>query len=282
VGASGLVGSALLRTMPDAIGTYYTRPVPGLRRLDARDADALRRLADERGATALFFPAAQANVEWCETHPSEAEDANIAPLRSATAVARERGMTLVAYSSDYVFDGVAGPYAEDDPVSPISVYGRIKRAVERLALDAGAIVIRTTGVFGSEPLGPRNFVLRLVASLARGESVRVPNDQWSTPTYADDVARASAVLVGAAAAGLWHVAGPDLVSREELARRAARVFGVPTTGILAVPTASLGQRAARPLRGGLRTEKLRAFTGFAPRSLDAALANLRSVVAAAR
>lgn len=276
VGASGLVGSALLRALPDATGTYRTRPLPGLVPLDARDADALRRLADAHGATTVFFPAAQPNVEWCETHPAEAEEANLAPLRAALDVARERGLALVAYSSDYVFDGARGPYAEDDARSPISVYGRIKARLEDEAIAAGALVVRTTGVFGREPAEPRNFVLRLVASLARGERVSVPDDQWSTPTYVDDLAAASRMLAQTRPRGLWHVAGADLVSRVELARRAARAFGVPEAGIVPVPSGALGQRAARPLRGGLRIDKARRV-GFTPRGLDDAFAHLRSM-----
>lgn len=258
------------------MGTYRTRALPGLVPLDARDGDALRRLIDARGATAVFFPAAQPNVEWCEDHPLDAEEANLVPLRAALAVARERGNLLVAFSSDYVFDGARGPYAEDDARSPISVYGRIKARLEDEAMAAGALVIRTTGVFGHEPSDPRNFVLRLVASLARGERVNVPDDQWSTPTYAEDLAAGSRMLADARATGLWHVAGGDLVSRVELARRAARAFGLPEAGIAPVPTSALGQRAARPLRGGLRIDRARR-AGYAPRGLADALAHLRSM-----
>ena len=262
----------------DAVGTYRSRSVAGLRQLDASDADALRRTIDETGATTVFFPAAQPNVDWCEAHPAEAEAANLEPLRVALAVARERALFLLAYSSDYVFNGASGPYAEDDPVSPISVYGRIKVRLEGLALAAGAAVVRSTGIFGWESGEPRNFVLRLVRSLRRGETVRVPIDQLSTPTYAEDLARASAEIADARAPGIWHVAGPDLMSRVELARRAASTFGLRAALIVAVPTAALGQLARRPLNGGLRTEKLRARFGVEMRSVGAALEDLRAII----
>jgi dTDP-4-dehydrorhamnose reductase len=278
VGASGQVGGALHRALPDAVGTYRSRFQPGLRQLDARDADALRRIVDESGATTVFFPAAEPNVEWCEAHPTEAEAANLDPLRVALGVARERGLFVVTYSSDYVFDGARGPYSEDDVVSPISVYGRIKVRVEEAALSAGAAVVRSTGVFGPECGEPRNFVLRLVRSLRRGETVRVPSDQLSTPTYADDLAGASAAIANARARGIWHAAGPDLISRVELARLAAATFGVGATLVEAVPTAELGQLARRPLRGGLRTDKLRTRFGFVMRSVETALADLRAII----
>lgn len=277
VGASGLVGSALLRALPGSVGTFNSRPVAGLRQLEASDLAAFRRIAAESRADTVFFPAAQPNVEWCEAHPLEAEAANLDPLRVAIAVARERGALLVAYSSDYVFDGAAGPYREDDTPRPLSAYGRIKLALEVLTLEANGLVIRTTGVFGREPGEPRNFVLRLAASLARGEGTRVPVDQISTPTYSDDLAAACVALARARERGIWHVANPDLVSRYELALRVAKAWALPPDRIAPAATADLGQHAARPLRGGLRIEKLRE-RGIDMRVLDDALADLRGMM----
>jgi len=278
VGASGQIGGALCRVLPDTIGTYRTRPAPGLRQLDASDADAFRRMLDKTGAHVVFFPAAQPNVDWCEAHPAEAESGNLGPLRVALAAAIERDAFLVAYSSDYVFDGARGPYVETDPVSPISVYGRIKVRLEEETLAAGAAVVRTTVVFGSERGEPRNFVLRLVQSLARNETVRVPTDQVGTPTYSDDVARASGMIADARATGIWHVAGPDRISRLELARHAARAFGLSEMLIQGVPTSALGQLARRPLESGLVIDKLRERFGITMHSVGAALADLRAII----
>ena len=226
----------------------------------------------------MFFPAAQPNVDWCEAHPAEAESGNLDPLRVAIRVSAECGAFPVAYSSDYVFDGERGPYVETDPVSPISVYGRIKVRLEEESLAAGAAVARTTVVFGFEPGEPRNFVLRLLQSLGRGETMRVPTDQVGTPTYADDVAIASGLIAESRAAGIWHVAGPDRMSRVELARRTARMFGLSESLIAPVPTSALGQLARRPLASGLRSDKLRGRFGITLRSVDAALADLRAII----
>jgi dTDP-4-dehydrorhamnose reductase len=278
VGASGQIGAALCRVLDDTIGTYRSRPGPGLRRLDASDRDAFRRTLDETQAQVVFFPAAQPNVDWCEAHPAEAETANLDPLRVALAASADCGAFLVAYSSDYVFDGTRGPYGEGDPVSPISVYGRIKVRLEEETLAAGAAVVRTTVVFGFEAGEPRNFVLRLLQSLARGERVKVPTDQVGTPTYSDDVARGSGAIADARAAEIWHVAGPDRMSRLELARRTARAFGAREALIDGVPTSALGQLARRPLESGLRSDKLRERFGITMRSVDAALTDLRDII----
>ena len=273
IGASGLVGGALLRALgDDAIGTYHRREVTGLRRLDACDREAVARTIAEVDPEVVFFPAAQANVDWCETHPDEAYAANVVPALSALDAAGAHGARFVYFSSEYVFDGAAGPYAEDDPVRPLNVYGRQKREVEERVLAADETLVRTTTVFGVELPPGKNFVLRLLASLRVGESVRVPNDQISTPTWADELARAAVAI--ALERGIWHVAGPDLLARDEFAHRVARAFALAESLIVPVPTSALRQTAARPLRAGLRTEKLARRLGAPLLSTDVALERL--------
>lgn len=276
IGGSGLVGSALLRRLgPDGVGTYRTRPRPGLRPLDAGDPDAVRRLVASVGPDVIFFPAANANVDACEREPEAAARENLEPLRATLAAAGH--VPVVAYSSDYVFDGRSGPYAEDAPVSPISVYGRLKVELERLVMDAGGTIIRTTGVFGWEEPPAKNFVLRLAASLARGERARVPNDQIANPTYADDLAAASLEIAQDASGGLWHVAGADLLARDAFARLVAEAFGADPGLIDGVPTSALGQAAQRPLRGGLTCRRYRERFGATPvRPVRGALAAVRA------
>jgi dTDP-4-dehydrorhamnose reductase len=267
IGASGLVGSALIRELgPDAVGTFRTRPRPGLRHLDARDADPLAGLLDEVRPDLVFFPAAEPNVDWCEEHPDDSRALNVVPALTALDAARATGAGFVFFSSDYVFDGRAGPYAEGDAPSPVQVYGRHKLAVEERVIAAGGTVVRTTTVFGEEPAPPKNFVLRFVQRLRERGRWTVPSDQVATPTWADELARGTAAV--ATLGGIWHVAGPELLARDVFARMIADVFDLDPSLIDAVPTSALGQRAARPLLGGLRTDKLSGRIGgplLAPR-----------------
>ncbi len=279
IGASGLVGSALLHAFgADAVGTYRTRPLPGLRSLDARDGAALRGLIAELRPALVLFPAAEANVDWCETHPEEARAANVEPARSALDLSHEVGAHFVFFSSDYVFDGTGGPYDEAAVTRPVSVYGRHKREVEERVLDRGGTVVRTTSVFGAEPPPGKNFVLRLIASLRAGERMRVPADQLSTPTWSDELARGVLAVVGEG--GIWNVAGPELLARDAFAGVVADVFELDAGLVEAVATAALGQPAARPLWGGLRTDKLRRRMGRPLRPLRESLACLRGQLAA--
>lgn len=278
VGASGLVGGALLRHLgADAVGTYRRRLRPGLRRLAAEDRSALAALIAESRPAVIFFPAGDPNVDWCEREPAAAEAANLRPLRAAIATAA--GIPLVAYSTDYVFDGQSGPYDEEDPRRPLSVYGRLKVVLEDEVLASGGTVIRPTVVYGQEPESPKNFVLRLISSLRRGERVRVPNDQVANPTYVEDLAVASIEIARTGEGGLWHVAGADLLARDAFARLIAESFGLDSTLVEGVPTSALDQLAARPLRGGLRCDRYAARFARSPvRPVRAALAHLRETL----
>lgn len=261
IGASGVVGSAVLRALgSDGVGTYRTRAREDLVHLDARNAPELARMLDVTRPDIVFVPAAEPNVEWCEAHPVEARERNLEPLRAVLDAAA--GRRVIGFSSDYVFDGRRGPYAEDSTPTPISAYGRIKVELEELLLTAGQCVIRTTTVFGIEAEPAKNFVARLVTSLRRHERVLVPFDQISTPTYAGDLGAAALAL--AREEGIWHVAGPDLMPRTDLAMLAAEAFGEDATSIVPVSTEELGQLAPRPLHGGLTSGRFRTHLGVDP------------------
>src|SRR6185295_6759642 len=96
-------------------------------------------------------------------------------------------------SSDYVFDGIAGPYREDEATNPINVYGAHKLEAEAitLAADGANLVVRTCQVFGDDPRRT-NFVVRVADRLRAGETVEAAGDLFGTPTYAPDLARALA------------------------------------------------------------------------------------------
>jgi dTDP-4-dehydrorhamnose reductase len=245
-----------MRALGDsAIGTFRTRPSPSLVALDASDRDATAEVLRRTAYRVVFFLAAEPNVDWCETHPSDAYLANVVPALRTLECARERGIGFVFFSSDYVFDGRDGPYDESARTGPLSVYGRHKLDVEQNVLAAGGTVVRTTTVYGLEEPPGKNFVLRVIARLKANEPVTVPADQISTPTFSDELARGA--LAVASRPGLWHVAGPDLMARDRFAVMVAEAFELDASLIRGVPTTELRQPARRPLHSGLLTEKIR-------------------------
>ncbi|MDX2038904.1 MAG: SDR family oxidoreductase [Isosphaeraceae bacterium] len=281
IGASGQIGGWLARLAGDrgfdVTGTYATVPAAGLTRLDASDRIAAAHWLREQRGDVVLYPAGFTWVDGCEREPSRAHDANLEqPLNLARVVA-DQGGRFVYFSTDYVFDGVDGPYDEKAPTNPLSAYGRSKRDAElRLAEILGdrLLIVRTSWVFGPERQG-KNFGYQLMTSLAAGREVVCPSDQRSSPSYGPDVAATVLDLVERSISGIVHVVGPEVVPRPEFAREIARAFGISDPPIVAKPTVDLGQGAPRPLSGGLIPARLAELGIDPPRSLADACRDFR-------
>lgn len=252
IGASGLVGGALRTAFPEAVGTCFRNPSPGLRPLDITDAAAVQALVTEVDPALILLPAAQPNVDRCETEPAESERINVEGTHNVATAAARAGARLVFFSTDYVFDGLAGPYAPDAPTRPIQVYGQHKLAAERVIQETvpDHLIARICGVYGYQAEG-KNFVMALTRLAAAGQRMRVPSDQWGTPTHAENLADAIRELALSDYRGVVHPVGPDFLSRIDFARLAAEIFGYTPDFLDPVSTPELKQPAARPLRGGV-------------------------------
>jgi dTDP-4-dehydrorhamnose reductase len=283
IGASGQVGAALAARLValhhEVVGTHRGVAGPATRFLDLADHAATARLIEETAADWVFCPAGLTHVDWCEDHAAEAMAANRDAPAAAARAAVERGAGFVYFSTEYVFDGAGGPYGEDDRVNPLSVYGRSKLEGERAALAANprTLVVRTTVVYGPEPQG-KNFVYQLLHRARRGEPMRVPTDQRSSPTYNPDLAAATVELAERGVTGVVHVAGPEVVDRHAFARLACEVFDLDPGFLEPVTTAGLRQRAARPLDAGLRTDRVRALVTVPLRRPKDGLAAMRAAL----
>jgi len=284
IGGSGQIGGWLLRTLAQrghaASGTYASVPLPGLVRLDAGELQAAADWIKAQAADVVFYPAGFTWVDGCERDRARAYAANLEqPLELARAAAAVGGR-FVYFSTDYVFDGKAGPYAEESPANPLSIYGQAKRdaeiALER-ELGNKQLTIRTSWVFGPERQG-KNFAYQLLENLAEKRPMVCPSDQVSSPSYGPDVARAAVLLAEEGAGGLIHVVGPEVMDRVQFARAIAGTFEHDGSLIVGKSTAELGQGAPRPLNGGLLTRRLDAAHPGIIRPLAAALAHFRDTL----
>jgi dTDP-4-dehydrorhamnose reductase len=261
VGAAGQVGTQIVADLTPARSLGASRAErPGFLTFDLSTLDEpeAANLLERSGADAVYCVGAMTNVEECESASGLAVRTNCSGPAALAFAAARRGIPFVYFSTEYVFDGQSGPYAEDAAANPINVYGQSKwmGELEVARAHPAALIVRTTVVYGPDP-GGRNFLHALRrAWLARVE-FRVPGDQISTPTYNRDLARVVIALVERGATGVFHVCGPELLSRVEFATAAARHLGWEGVRIAAVATRRLGQVAPRPLQGGLLTEKLR-------------------------
>lgn len=261
IGASGLIGSNLYTTLQcrreQVIGTYLSNPLPGLESLDVSDEAAIERLLDRVQPGIVYFPAANPNVEWIEANPEAARAVNVTAPQRFIRRLENSGVVFVYYSTEYVFDGVDGPYTENDVPHPLSVYGQHKWEMEQFVQETlpDTLVLRVTVVYGWEARG-KNFAHRMVNNFRSGNmQLRVPVDQVSSPSYAPNVAAASVELVQAGESGTFHVCGDALANRYEFACAIADTFDLPKSGIVPVKTDELVQKAARPLRAGMIVTK---------------------------
>jgi dTDP-4-dehydrorhamnose reductase len=232
-------------------------------------------MAEARPRT-VVIAAAATNVDRCESEPAMANAVNATAPAALARAAHRIGAKTVFVSTEYVFDGEAGPYDEDAEPRPLSVYGSSKAAGEQavLSADPDAIVVRTTVVYGPERQG-RNFAYRLAGHLRAGKVLRVPSDQISTPTYNRDLATALVQLAQSSLRGIVHVAGPCLLGRDGFAVEVAREAGLDGTLIESVKTASLSQVARRPLRAGLISRRANEWGSHPVRGTAAAVADWR-------
>lgn len=276
IGGAGLVGSHVLRALRgrEVLATYNRSTLSHGVRLDITDPAAVERQLDTTRPDVVILAAAEPHVERCETELEATRLLNVEGPRSVAAAAARIGATVVVFSSEYVFDGTRGAYSEDDPAAPLNEYGKQKVELEEIArLASEYLICRTSGVFGGEP-NRKNFVLQLVDALGAGRPFTVPSDQVITPTDAVSLACAVVELVERGYRGTFHVVGPERLTRPAFARRVATAFGLDPAGLRSVPTADLDLKARRPLRAGLRDDKLREALGHGLTPVDEALREL--------
>ncbi len=283
VGAAGQVGAQMLRHLgPDvALPTSRTPRDASWLRLDLASLSALPEAAallDPHSLDTIYCIAGMTDVEACEGQRDLAHLTNARGPAVLAAYARTLGLPFVYFSTEYIFDGRSGPYREEDQPNPINVYGRSKLAGERSVLEAHpqALILRTTVVYGPDDQH-KNYLYSLMSAFAAGRAMRVPEDQVSTPTYNRDLVRAAVQLVSQSAHGVFHVCGPELLTRIAFASRAAQILGLDAIRLESVATSQLGQRAARPLAAGLSIAKLnRLHPGISMHGLEESLTGCRT------
>ncbi len=269
-GASGFIGQACLRIFDghEVLGTFKSSPAAGLEQVDLVDEVQVSRLVKRFQPDAIVHCAARPSVDWCEENPDEAWRLNVDASLNLLRAAERAGAQMAFISTDYVFDGLSGPYAEDDVVNPINTYGRLKLAIERALTDSGGphVAVRTTNVYGYDPRS-KNFLMALLPRLTRGEKTAVASDQFGTPTHVDDLCASIRLLLEQRIQGVVHVAGPDQVNRVEWLQKAAEGFDLDPNLVVGHETDQLAQAAKRPLRAGLKAERLKALSLPQPRGL---------------
>jgi dTDP-4-dehydrorhamnose reductase len=248
LGASGQVGTALTRLLPDAVS------------VSRRDFDLA---VDDRVPTGVqqLRPDLVVNcAAYNAVDQAEDDEATVFRVNGTAAgtIARwcaEIGARLVTYSSDFVFDGAAStPYLESHPPHPLNAYGRSKLAGEQLVAEAGGshLIIRTSWVVSATH---PNFITSVLRQAQSG-GLRVVDDQTGSPTVAADLAAATAAAIAGGGEGFLHLSNQGEATWFELARRAVELAGLDASLVAPCSSEEYPTRAPRPRYSVLGSERL--------------------------
>ncbi|HEX4481236.1 MAG TPA: dTDP-4-dehydrorhamnose reductase [Rudaea sp.] len=273
LGANGQVGFELKRSLaPLGDVVAATRNGEGGTLVaDVGEATSLRSALEQSHADVIVNAAAYTAVDRGEDEPEVAQRINADALGEIGAWAKSRGVLVVHYSTDYVFDGNGmRPYREEDATSPLGVYGRSKLAGENAlhVSECDHVILRTAWVYASRG---KNFLLTMLKVGVERDRLRVVDDQRGTPTSAQLIADVTAKVVAkvhrdranvgtyhlcAAGECTWFAFAQAIFTRAHEAGLIARAPLVEAIGTADYPT-----RAARPRYSVLDTSKLRAAFG---------------------
>jgi dTDP-4-dehydrorhamnose reductase len=220
LGASGFLGPALIEAFGPggAVATHCRHARPGSVYFDARETPVASLLPGlERRPAAAIIMLGITGIDECARDPQGTAAVNVEGVIRVIDELRALGIMPVFLSSDGVFDGSRGMWREDDAPQPILEYGRQKLAVERYlsALPPPWLIVRPTKLLDPAP-NPRCMLTGWVKALGEDKEILCATDQYFTPAAAPDVARALSLLVRQSAQGLYHLGGPQRLSRREL------------------------------------------------------------------
>ncbi len=254
------------------------------RQLDITNRNDVRRVVDELQPQFVINTAAITNVDQCETERELAWNVNVAGVENLAIASKLVGAKIIQFSTDYVFDGKAGPYDEDARPNPLSYYGRTKLASENVLRTSGNpfTIVRTMVLYGVALRTRVNFVLWLIHELEHGKTVRVVDDQYGNPTLADDLAYAVLKIIAFDREGVYHIAGSELLSRYEFAVKLARHFGFDKKLVTAAKSVALKQPAPRPLRSGFITLKAETQLGIKMSNVEQGLTIVKNQLGATK
>lgn len=283
IGASGQIGGALLeeslKANHETLGTSYKQNLsePNFVTTDILSDQSVKNTISKFKPDVVFACAALANVDYCQTHPEESRATNLDGIKRIANYCNEFNSRLVFLSTDYVFNGKEGPYKEDATPDPINYYGEHKLLAEQYvkANSKNFLIVRTTITFGNERVG-KNFYLVLKSKLSQGQEMKVPTDQYGSPSYNKSIAQALVELGTSDLQGVLNISSETFISRYEFALLIARIFNLNKELIIPVTTPELNQAARRPMNAGLIIDKAKSILKTKLMTAEEALLDLKN------
>ena len=277
IGSNGMLGQRLTEFFADtdrfALMCVSAEPEsfnPGVeyQSLDITHKNAVREIILSFFPDVVINAAAYTNVDKSETERETAWKINVNGVENIALYSWTIDAHLIQISSDYIFDGLNGPYMENAKPCPIGYYGRTKLAGENSIRTSGVrfTIIRTNVLYGPAKHGRPDFVKWAVNSLKSGETIRIVTDQINNPTYIDDLVDSINKIIEFKREGIYNIAGKEILSRFDFTLRIADFWELNKNLIKPILTKDLNQPALRPLKSGLITLKAETELNYKPRT----------------
>jgi dTDP-4-dehydrorhamnose reductase len=251
--------------------------------LDITDKTAVSQLLYSEKPDVVINTAAMTNVDACEQKQEECRKLNVDAVAYLLEACEKINAHFIHLSTDFVFDGAAGPYSESDQPNPLSFYGQSKYDAEQIIQQSrykNTAIARTIIVFGIvENMSRSNLVLWAKDALSKGQTIDVVTDQFRSPTWADDLAKGCILIAEKNATGIFHLSGPETHSIFDLVCQVADFYGLDKNLVKPISSDSLNQPAKRPPVTGFILDKARKELGYYPLSFKEALQELEKELA---
>lgn len=242
--------------------------------LDITDPNAVDDVFDQYKPEVIINTAAMTQVDHCETQREACWKSNVEAVGNLVRAARRNNAHLIHVSTDFIFDGTQEMLDETAVPNPVNFYGESKLAGEQVIResDISWCIIRTVLVFGvTKDMSRSNIVLWVKNSLEQGKTIQVVNDQWRTPTLAEDLALGCYLAAKKKAKGVYNISGKDYLSAYDIAMRTAEFFKLDKSLIKETDSTRFTQAARRPPRTGFIIDKARRDLKYEPHSFEEGL-----------
>lgn len=211
--------------------------------------------------------AALTNVDYCEQFKDDAYDVNVNGTKNLADIAQNLGCKFIHVSSDAVFSGERNAYTEEEEPNPINTYGKTKLESERVASKvSNHLILRPSVLFGWIPfkyvqqrdnsIKTMNFALWIIRKLFEKQKLSIVNDQFNTPTLADNLAENIIEMIIKDIQGIFHSSGISCINRLDFSKKLAKKFGYSDSRITPCSSIELKQIAKRPLQSCLNCDKI--------------------------
>ncbi|MEQ9468978.1 MAG: SDR family oxidoreductase [Ekhidna sp.] len=291
-GANGLLGQKLVQLYENqanveliATGRGENRNPQGTyiyQQMDITSNKEVNSVILKHRPNVVINTAAMTHVDQCELDPEACQKLNVDAVAHLIDACKQTSSFFIHLSTDFIFDGENGPYAEDDLPNPLSKYAESKLESEKLLQASGLkyAIVRTMLVYGIvHDMSRSNIILWVKQSLEDKKQIKVVNDQWRTPTLAEDLAKGCVLIAEKKAEGVWHISGKDLLTPYDMAMATAEFFELDKSLIEEVDGSIFTQPAKRPAKTGFILDKARRELEYEPVSFKEGLAILKTQLA---